>query len=53
MRQMGKKLGQFTSADQLTQAMFALARADSDAGPLQIYLTLSELQARRSPDNPS
>jgi hypothetical protein len=29
--------------------MFALSRVDTDSGPLQTYLTLSELDARRSP----
>jgi hypothetical protein len=52
VRQWGKRSPRFTTPDQLVQTMFALSRADTDAGPLQIYLALSELQARRSPNNP-
>ena len=52
VREFGKHSHPFASPDQLAQAMFSLARADTDAGPLQIYLTLSEIQARRSPDHP-
>jgi hypothetical protein len=52
VRQLGKKVGQFKNSDELMQAMFSLARTDTDAGPLQIYLTMSELQSRRSADNP-
>ena len=52
VRELGKHSHQFANPDQLAEAMFSLARADTDAGPLQIYLTLSELQARRSPDHP-
>jgi hypothetical protein len=35
--------------DQLVQMMFALSRASTDSGPLQIYMAISELDRRRSP----
>ena len=35
--------------DQLVQMMFALSRASTDSGPLQIYVAISELDSRRSP----
>jgi len=36
--------------EQLAQGMFAISRAETDEGPLQIYLTLTELDSRRSPE---
>jgi len=38
-----------TGPDQLVQMMFALSRASTDSGPLQIYMAISELDHRRSP----
>jgi hypothetical protein len=35
---------------QLAEAMFAFSRMSTDAGPLQVYLMLSELDRRRSPE---
>jgi len=35
--------------DQLLQMMFALSRAPTDSGPLQIYMAISELDSRRPP----
>ncbi len=37
--------------DQLVEAMFALSRATTDEGPLQMYLAISELESRRSPEH--
>jgi hypothetical protein len=37
-----------TGPDQLVQMMFALSRASTDSGPLQIYMAISELDSRRS-----
>jgi len=33
------------------QSMFALSRAVTDDGPLQIYLAISALESRRSPEH--
>ena len=43
----GKRAHGFNSADQLLEAMASLSRLDSDTGPLQSYMTLSEIDARR------
>jgi hypothetical protein len=40
----------FDRPGQLVEAMFAFSRISTDAGPLQTYLTLSELDRRRSPE---
>lgn len=39
------------NADQLIRVMFALSRAPSDQTPLQAYMAISELDARRSPEH--
>jgi hypothetical protein len=52
VKQWAKRAPKLTNPEQLVQSMFALSRADTDAGPLQIYLALSDLQARRSADQP-
>jgi hypothetical protein len=51
VREWGKRTGRFSKADQLVESMFALSRADTDTGPLQVYLALSELDSRRAPDH--
>ncbi|MBS1798514.1 MAG: hypothetical protein JSS95_01675 [Acidobacteria bacterium] len=43
----GKKSRNWTSGDQLLEAMASLSRLESDTGPLQSYLTLSEIDAGR------
>jgi len=48
VREWGKRAGRLSSPDQLLQTMFALSRANTEFGPLQIYLALGELQARRA-----
>lgn len=47
VRDWSKRANRLSSADQLLQAMFALSRATTDAGPVQVYLMLSELDLRR------
>ncbi|HMK24199.1 MAG TPA: hypothetical protein VK466_17845, partial [Terriglobales bacterium] len=48
VREWGKRAGRLNSPDQLLQTMFALSRANTEVGPLQIYLVLGELDARRT-----
>ena len=43
----GKKAHSWNSPEQLLEAMASLSRVESDTGPLQSYLTLSEIDARR------
>jgi hypothetical protein len=40
-----------TTPDQLIQTMFALSRTTNDDGPLQIYLAITELESRSSPEH--
>jgi hypothetical protein len=47
----GKRTGAWSHPDQLAEAMVAFSRLGTDSGPLQIYLLLSELDGRRSPDH--
>jgi hypothetical protein len=47
---LGKGLTNWETPEQFLQAMTALARRDSDSGPLQIYLTLCELDNNRPKD---
>jgi hypothetical protein len=46
----GKRSSAWSNADQLGEALFAVARQETDSGPLQAYLCLTELQRRRPPD---
>jgi hypothetical protein len=46
-----KRAGRITSPDQFVENMFALSRAATDTGPLQIYLAISELESGRFPDH--
>jgi hypothetical protein len=48
VREWGKRASHGANPEQLVQGMFALSRAETDEGPLQIYLTLTELNSRRS-----
>ena len=48
-RKAGGQAPKLVSADQLLQMMFAMSRAPTEIGPLQIYMTISELDARRPP----
>jgi len=49
VRKWGKQTPRLTGPDHLVQVMFALSRAPTESGPLQSYMTISELDARRSP----
>jgi hypothetical protein len=46
-RDWGKRARHWTSPEQLLEAMFAFSRADSENGPLAVYLTLSEIDRER------
>lgn len=46
----GKRARGWNNSEQLLEAMASLSRLDSDTGPLQTYLTLTEIDARRSAD---
>jgi hypothetical protein len=50
VRDIGKH-ARLDSPEQLLEAMFALSRVATSEGPLQAYLLLSELDARRAPDH--
>ena len=51
VRKYTRQNGSAKNPDQLIQIMFSLSRAPTDVGPLQIYLALSELDSRRSPEH--
>jgi hypothetical protein len=44
-----KHFGGWKNPDQLAEAMFVFSREETDAGPLQAYLGLSEMDLRRGP----
>ena len=46
-RDWGKKAHGWNSPEQLLEAMVAISRVDTEAGPLQAYLMLTELDERR------
>ena len=50
IREWGKRAGHWNHAEQMAEAMFAISRVETDLGPLQIYLALSELDSRRPPE---
>jgi hypothetical protein len=47
----GKRSSHLNSPEHLAEAMFGLCRVETETGPLQIYLMLSELDSRRTPEN--
>jgi hypothetical protein len=51
VREWGRRNSRLTSPDQLVQAMFALSRATTDDGPLQIYMAISALDSGRAPEH--
>ena len=51
VRDWGKRAGHVNQPEQLAEVMFALCRVETEAGPLQVYLTLSEMDTRRAPEN--
>ena len=50
-RDWGKRAGHINSPEHLAEAMFALCRVETESGPVQIYLALSELDSERPPAN--
>jgi hypothetical protein len=50
-REARRRSTRIASADELVQAMFALSRSRSEEGPLQVYLAISEVDSRRSPEH--
>lgn len=51
IRSWGKRARNWSRPDQLLEALVALSRVETDSGPLQIYLMLSEIDGMRSPEN--
>jgi hypothetical protein len=51
IRESAKRVNGISSPDQLLQTMFALSRTKTDEGPLQKYLSISELESQRSPEH--
>jgi hypothetical protein len=51
IRDLGRQSAHWNRPGQLLEALFASSRISTDAGPLQSYLMLSELDARRSPEH--
>ncbi|MGE5204647.1 MAG: hypothetical protein ACM3PW_03465 [Chlamydiota bacterium] len=49
IRKLGKQAHTWKTPDQLVEALFGATRAGTETGPLQIYLSISELDAERSP----
>jgi hypothetical protein len=50
VRKVVKRTGPAKNPDQLIAIMFALSRAPSESSPLQAYMAISEIDARRSPE---
>jgi hypothetical protein len=50
IRGLGRKAEHWDRADQLLEALAAISLVPTNTGPLQSYLMLSELDARRSPE---
>jgi hypothetical protein len=48
IRDWGKRAARWNNPEQVIDGMFAASRVDTQTGPLQIYLMLSELDSRRS-----
>jgi hypothetical protein len=51
VRDWGKRAGHINHPEQLAETMFGLCRVETETGPLQMYLMLSELDSRRPADN--
>lgn len=50
-RKLGKQASILSPTDQLLQLMFAYSRLPTDTGPLQMYMAISEIDGRRSPEH--
>jgi hypothetical protein len=48
IREWGKRANHWSHPEQLVEALFAVSRSDTELGPLQAYLMLSELDNKRS-----
>jgi hypothetical protein len=48
-RDWSKRAGHIKTPEQLVEALFAMSRLNTDVGPLQVYLTLCQLDNRRPP----
>src|SRR5437763_2227963 len=48
---LGQSAAHWERPDQLLEALCAISRVPTNTGPLQIYLMLSELDGRRTPDH--
>jgi len=48
IRDWGKRAARWSNPEQVIEGMFAASRVDTQTGPLQIYLMLSELDSTRS-----
>jgi len=51
VRKFAKRNGPAKTPDQLVEVMFALSRAPTEEGALQVYLALSELDCRRTAEH--
>lgn len=51
VRDWGKRARHWENAEQLLEAMFGLSRVQTEAGPLQAYLMLTELDTKRGPEH--
>ena len=51
VRRWGKQSSSLAGTDHLMQVMFALSRASTESGPLQIFMAISELDRRRAPEH--
>ena len=51
IRESGRRSAKWDKPHQLLEALFAVSRVQTDAGPLQSYLMLSELDSKRPPKN--
>ncbi len=52
VRNWGRRAGHWERPEQLVEAMFSISRVDTDIGPLQMYLMLSEMDGRRPSGQP-
>jgi len=50
VREWGKRARGWSRPDQLAEGMFAFARVESDTGPVQTYLMLTQLDSERPPN---
>ncbi|HXY15325.1 MAG TPA: hypothetical protein VEI26_12560 [Terriglobales bacterium] len=48
LKEWGKRATHWNRPEQVLEGLFAVSRLETDSGPLQIYLTMSELDSKRS-----